>query len=103
MIGIGVGSYVAGQNWLGLGFGLWLVGYGVVQLLLAWRVAKGSSFALGLVVASSLLHVCIVGSFMTAGDLPQLIGSLLVAPFVLATLVTAVLSVTRGELDKASA
>lgn len=102
MIGIGIASWAAGRNWLGLGFGLWLGVYGLVQLLLAWLVARGSTFALGLVVASSLLHVCIVGSFMTAGDTPQLIGSLLVAPFVLAALVTSVLSVTRGELDKAA-
>ncbi|WGT46092.1 hypothetical protein [Tessaracoccus lacteus] len=101
MIGIGIASWAAGRNWLALGFGLWLTGYGLVQLLLAWRVSRGGTFALGLVVASSLLHVCVLGSFMTAGDTAQLIGSLLLAPFALATLVTSVLSVTRGELDKA--
>lgn len=101
MIGIGIGAWVAGPNWFGLGFALWLGVYGLVQLVLAYLVARGNTFALGLVVASSLLHVCIVGSFMTAGDRPQLIGSLCVAPFVLTALVTSVLSVTRGELDRA--
>ncbi len=103
MIGIGVAAVVVNSKWFGIGIALWLVSYGLVQLLLAWLVTRGSRFALGLVVASSLLHVCVVGSFMMAGDGPQFWGSLAVAPFVLACLVTAVLAVTKDELSAAKA
>lgn len=103
MIGIGIAAVVVNSAWFGIGIALWLISYGAVQLLLAWLVTRGSRFALGLVVASSLLHVCVVGSFMMAGDPAQFWGSLAVAPFVLACLATAVLAVTKDELAAAKA
>ncbi|HMQ66041.1 MAG TPA: hypothetical protein PJ992_07100 [Arachnia sp.] len=103
IIGIGIAAVVVNSAWFGIGIAVWLISYGAVQLLLAWLVTRGSRFALGLVVASSLLHVCVVGSFMMAGDPAQFWGSLAVAPFVLTCLVTAVLAVTRDELAAAKA
>ena len=103
MIGFGIAAVVVNSQWFGIGIALWLVSYGLAQLLLAWFVTRGSRFALGLVVASSLLHACVVGSFMTAGDTAQFWGSLAVAPFVLACLVTAILAVTKDVLSAAKA
>ncbi len=58
------------------------------------------SWALGLIVASSLLHLMVVGSFLTTADRAQFVGSLIVAPFVLATVIASVLAVGRRELER---
>ena len=100
MIGIGVGAVAANSQRFGWGVATWLFIYGTAQLAIAWFVTRGSSLALGLIVASSLLHACAVGSFLTTPDRSQFVGMLIVAPFVLATVVTSVLAVGRRELDK---
>ncbi|MFT3886964.1 MAG: hypothetical protein QM713_02200 [Arachnia sp.] len=102
LIGLGVAAVVVNSAWFGIGIALWLAGYGAAQIALAWWVTRGSRFALGLVVASSLLHACVIGSFLTTSDRAQFIGSLILAPVVLATVVTAILSVARDELSAAT-
>lgn len=103
VIGIGVASLVANSRTFGLGVGAMLAGYGALLLLIAWMTLRGHAWALGLIVASSLLHACAVGSFLTSQDRSQVIGMLIVAPFVLATLITSVLAVGRHELERAAA
>lgn len=100
IIGIGIASVIANSGVFGIGVAAVLVLYGTAMLAFAWFTAQGRGWALGLIVASSLLHLFVVGSFLTTEDRAQFTGTLIVAPFVLATLVTAVLAVGRGELDK---
>lgn len=100
IVGIGLGTVAANARTFGLGVAAVLVGYGLMLLLVAWAVTKRQHWALGLVVASSLLHLLVVGSFLTTADRAQFVGSLLVLPVVLATVVTAVLAVGRRELDR---
>lgn len=100
IIGVGVGSLVANTGTFGLGVAGVLFGYGALLLLFAWMTLKAHAWALGLIVASSLLHACAVGSFLTTQDRTQVIVMLIVAPFVAATVITSVLAVGRRELDK---
>ncbi|MHA6511667.1 hypothetical protein [Tessaracoccus sp. Z1128] len=99
-IGLGAATLVANSRLFGVGVAAVLVAYGAGLVLIAWLVVRRVSWALGLVVASSLLHLMVVGSFLTTTDRAQFIGSLIVAPFVLATVVTAVLAVGRRELER---
>lgn len=100
--GIGVGTVVANSKTFGLGVAAVLIAYGLMLVLLAWAVTRRRAWALGLVVGAALLHLMVMGSLLTTDDRPQLIGSLIVTPFVLATLVTSVLAVGRRELDRLS-
>lgn len=99
-IGIGIGALVVNTRLFAVGIAAVLIGYGASLVLVAWLVLRRVSWALGLVVASSLLHLMVVGSFLTTADRAQFIGSLIVAPFVLATVVSAVLAVGRRELER---
>lgn len=99
-IGIGVATVAANARLFGVGIAAVLIAYGAGLLLIAWLVVKRVPWALGLIVASSLLHLMVVGSFLTTADRAQFVGSLIVAPFVLATAVTAVLAVGRRELER---
>ena len=99
-IGIAVGTLVANSRLFGVGVAAVLIGYGAMLIAAAWFTLRQKGWALGLIVASSLLHVMVVGSFLTTADRAQFVGSLVVAPFVLATLVASVLAVGRRELDK---
>ncbi len=98
--GIGVGTLIANSKTFGQGVAAVLVGYGAMLIGIAWAVVRRQSWALGLVVAASLLHLMVVGSFLTTDDRAQFIGSLIVAPFVLAAVATSVLAVGRRELDR---
>ncbi|MHA6524846.1 hypothetical protein [Tessaracoccus sp. G1721] len=99
-VGIGVGALVVNSRLFAVGIAAVLIAYGASLLLIAWLVLKRFSWALGLVVASSLLHLMVVGSFLTTADRAQFIGSLIVAPFVLATVIASVLAVGRRELER---
>lgn len=99
----GIAAAVVNSKTFGLGIAAVLVGYGALLVLIAWFVTRGHAWALGLVVASSLLHALAVGSFLTTEDRSQFILMLVIAPFVLATVVTGVLAVGRGELRAATA
>lgn len=101
--GVGVGAVIVNPRQFGVGVVVSLSVYGALLILIAWLVARGHRWALGLIVASSLLHACVVASFLTTSDRAQFVGSLIVAPFVAATVVTSVLAVGRGELDRARA
>ena len=98
----GIAALVANSRTFGLGVGAMLIGYGALLILIAWLVLRGRSWALGLIVASSLLHALAVGSFLTSQDRTQFVLMLVIAPFVLATLVASVLAVGRGELQRAT-
>ena len=99
-VGIGVGALVVNSRLFAVGIAAVLIAYGVSLLLIAWLVLKRYSWALGLVVASSLLHLMVVGSFLTTADRTQFVGSLIVVPFVLATVIASVLAVGRRELER---
>lgn len=99
-IGMGVATVVVNAKLFGVGIAAVLIAYGAGLVLIAWLVVKRVSWGLGLIVASSLLHLMVVGSFLTTADRAQFVGSLIVAPFVLATVVTAVLAVGRRELER---
>ena len=99
-IGMGVATVVANAKLFGVGIAAVLIAYGAGLLLIAWLVVKRVSWALGLIVASSLLHLMVVGSFLTTAARPPFVGSRIVAPFVLATVVPAVLAVGRRELER---
>lgn len=99
-IGVGVATVVANAKLFGLGIAAVLIVYGAGLVVIAWLVVKRVSWALGLVVASSLLHLLVVGSFLTTADRAQFVGSLIVTPFVLVTVVAAVLAVGRRELQR---
>jgi len=99
-VGIGVGGEQVNSRLFAVGIAAVLIAYGVSLLLIAWLVLKRYSWALGLVVASSLLHLMVVGSFLTTADRTQFVGSLIVVPFVLATVIASVLAVGRRELER---
>lgn len=97
IIGIGVAAVIVNPRQFGVGVVVSLSVYGALLILIAWLVTRGYRWALGLIVASSLLHACVVASFLTTSDRAQFIGSLVVAPFIAATVITSVLAVGRGE------
>ncbi|GAA4900235.1 hypothetical protein GCM10025789_18280 [Tessaracoccus lubricantis] len=101
ILGVAVGALVANPERFGVGVALMLTIYGAALIAIAWLVARGQRWALGLIVASSLLHAMVVYSLMGTDDRAQFIGTLVVAPFVLATVVTSVVAVGRGEMEKA--
>lgn len=100
IIGVGIGSYAANPKTFGTGVMAVLVLYGLMLIGFAWAASRGHGWALGLIVASSLLHALSVGSFLTSDDRGQFVLMLVVAPFVLATVVTSVLATGRREMDK---
>ena len=100
--GIGIASAIANPKTFGVGVALMLGGYGALLVLVAWLVARGHAWALNLIVASGLLHVLVLASFLTTDDRAQFIGSLIVLPFVAATVVTSTIAVGRRELERTS-
>lgn len=103
MLGMGVATLVANSKLFGVGVAAVLFCYGALLLAVAWLTVRGHRWALGLIVASSLLHACAVGSFLTTQDRTQLVLMLIAAPFIAATVITSVLAVGRGELDRLAA
>lgn len=97
---VGIASIVANSTTFAWGIAAVLAVYGLGLVLIAWLVTRGHSWALGLIVASSLLHALAVASFLTSQDRTQVIIMAVAAPFVLATVITSVLAVGRGELRK---
>lgn len=100
VLGVAVGTVVANSKLFGIGVALMLAIYGLSLIAFAWFTAKGHGWALGLIVGSSLLHLMVVYSLLTSTDRTQFIGTLVVAPFILATAITSVLAVGRHELGK---
>ena len=100
IIAVGVASYLANTKTFGLGVAAVLAMYGLLLIGIAWAASRGHGWAVGLIVASSLLHALSVASFLTSQDRSQFVLMLFVAPFVAATLVTSVLAVGRGEMDR---
>lgn len=103
IIAVGIASYAANTKTFGTGVGLALLLYGLMLLGIAWAASRGYGWALGLIVASSLLHALSVGSFLTTQDRTQFILMLIVAPFVAATVITSVWATGRGEIDRVNA
>lgn len=99
-IGAGAAASLANSKTFGLGVGAMLIGYGACLALIAWLVVRGHRWALGLIVASSLLHACAVASYLTSADRTQGIIMAIIGPFILATVITSVLAVGRGELQR---
>lgn len=97
---IGIASFIANTRMFGVGVAAVLMIYGLVLIAMAVLTARGQGWALGIIVASSLLHTFVVGEFLLTDDRAQFVGSLIVAPFVLATLVASVLAAGRRDLDK---
>ncbi|AQP46060.1 hypothetical protein RPIT_06780 [Tessaracoccus flavus] len=95
MAGIGVGSAIANSKLFGIGVAAVLVGYGAAMIALSWLVIRGRAWAMGLVVAAALLHLLVVGSFLTTDDRAQFLGSLAVLPVILATVIAGVVSIGR--------
>ncbi len=102
VLGVAVGTVIANSQLFGIGVAAVLVLYGASLMAFAWFTAKGHSWALGLIVGSSLLHLMVVYSLLTSSDASQRLGTLIVAPFVLATAITAIIAVARRELDRLS-
>lgn len=100
VLGVAVGTVLANSRLFGIGVAAMLALYGVSLIAFAWFTAKGHGWALGLIVGSSLLHLMVVYSLLTSTDRTQFIGTLVVAPFILATAITSVLAVGRHELGK---
>ncbi|MBB1483473.1 hypothetical protein H5392_06315 [Tessaracoccus sp. MC1865] len=100
ILGVAVGTLVANSRMFGIGVAAMLSVYGIALIAFAWLVVRGQRWALGLIVASSLLHAMVVYSLLGTDDRAQFIGALAVAPFILATVVTSVVAVGRGELEK---
>lgn len=100
VIGVAVGTLLANSGLFGVGVAAMLLLYGASLLAFAWFTAQGHGWALSLIVGSSLLHLMVVYSLLTSSDRTQVVGSLVAAPFLLATAVTALLAVGRRELDK---
>lgn len=100
IVGVGIASYLANTKTFGIGVMAMLVAYGLMLVGVAWATSLAQRWALGLIVASSLLHALVVGSFLTTNDRAQFTGMLIVAPFVAATVITAVLAVGRNEMAK---
>ena len=100
--GIGIASAISNPKTFGVGVALMLGGYGALLVFVAWLVARGHAWALNLIVASGLLHVLVLASFLTTDDRAQFIGSLIVLPFVAATVVTSTIAVGRRELERTS-
>ncbi|MBB1509032.1 hypothetical protein [Tessaracoccus sp. MC1756] len=100
ILGVAVGTLVANSRMFGIGVATMLSIYGIALIAFAWLVVRGRRWALGLIVASSLLHAMVVYSLLGTDDRAQFIGALVVAPFILVTVVTSVVAVGRGELEK---
>lgn len=100
VLGVAVGTVLANNRLFGIGVAGMLVLYGLSLIAFAWFTAKGQGWALGLIVASALLHLMVVYSLVTSDDRAQFVGTLIVAPFILVTAVTAILAVGRHELGK---
>lgn len=96
---IGVGAALVNPGTFGLGVGGMLVGYGTILCLVALFVARGHRWALGLVVASSLLHLLVLGSFISAGDHMQVIISIAVGVVVLVTFISALVAIARHDME----
>ena len=99
ILGVGIGSNASNPQTFATGVMAVLVLYGLMLIGFAWAASRGHGWALGLIVASSLLHALSVGSFLTSDDRGQFVLMLVVAPFVLATVVTSVLATGRREMD----
>ncbi|MDO5678106.1 MAG: hypothetical protein Q4G35_11435 [Propionibacteriaceae bacterium] len=102
VLGVAVGTVIANSGLFGIGVAAVLVLYGLSLIAFAWFTAKGHAWALGLIVGSSLLHLMVVYSLLTSPDRTQMVGTLIVAPFILATAVTAIWAVGRRELERVS-
>ncbi|WP_143570840.1 hypothetical protein [Tessaracoccus sp. ZS01] len=100
ILGVAFGTLVANSRMFGIGVAAMLSVYGIALIAFAWLVVRGQRWALGLIVASSLLHAMVVYSLLGTDDRAQFIGALVVAPFILATVVTSVVAVGRGELEQ---
>lgn len=95
---VAAASIVANSTTFAWGIAAVLAAYGAGLVLIAWLVTRGHEWALGLIVASSLLHALAIASFLTSEDRTQVVIMAVAAPFVLATVITSVLAVGRGEL-----
>lgn len=100
VLGVAVGTLVANHAFFGIGVAAVLALYGAGLFSFAWFTAKGHGWALGLIVASSLLHLMVIYSLLTSDDRAQVVGTLIVAPIILATAVTSILAVGRHELGR---
>lgn len=100
VLGVAAGAAITSGRLFGYGVALMLMVYGLGLLAFSWFTAKGHAWALGLIVASSLLHLMVVYSLLTSEDSTQVVGTLIAAPFILAAAVTSILAVGRQELTK---
>lgn len=100
ILGVAVGTLIANSGVFGIGVAATLSFYGGTLIAFAYFVLRGHAWALGLVVASSLLHAMVVYSLLGTDDRNQFLGTLIVAPFVVVTVVTSILAVGRKELEK---
>lgn len=98
---VGMAAIAARSTTFAWGIAAMLVIYGLGLIGIALLVLRGHRWALGLIVASALLHACAVASFLTSSDRTQVVIMAVAAPFVLATVITSVLAVGRGELERA--
>ena len=100
VLGVAVATLVANHQLFGIGIAVILALYGASLVAFAWFTAKGHSWSLGLIVASSLLHLMVVYSLLTSADRAQFVGTIIVAPFVLVTVVTSIWAVGRREVER---
>ncbi len=68
--GVGVASIVIGGGLFAAGVGAMLLIYAVLLGLVGWAAHHGTSWADGLLVASSLLHLIVVISLLSSGSPP---------------------------------
>lgn len=100
VIVLGAVAIAVNPRTFGVGIGGILICYGALLVAVAWLAATGRRWAMGLIVASSLLHLLVLGSFISAlpGDWVPFGVSVAVASLVLVTLVSALVVVGRGEM-----
>ena len=98
-IGIGAASIAARWATFGIGIGLMLIAYGALVGLGAYLGSRRHWIARGIMVSSSLIHLFVCGSLLTAHNTAQSIGAVIAGAVSLVTLVAAVWPTTRLALS----
>lgn len=99
LMGIGIGAMVSRGAVFGVGVGIMLIVYGLFVGLGAYLGFRRSGLARGLIVAPALLHLASCASLALAGDVPQLVGSVVAGLCFAGIVIAALLPATREALS----
>lgn len=98
-IGIGIAAMATRGAVFGVGVGIMLIVYGLFVGMGAYLGFRRSGLARGLIVAPALLHLASCVSLAMAGDIPQLVGSVVAGLVFVVIVVAALLPATREALS----